>query len=449
MNSADPTNTDLNYESHSLAMMQLHQEEGGRAARYLFESWYEGPYVFLPETQQGTYTHLALSAIKYIKGIADTNGTLEQLLLTSSASGATTNFIALKNLGDVSCLPALNAFESGATNISVRYFDSNNIEITSDILSPDGWSPTNLLAVGATLLIKSIATLLAQIGKTNRQVSIEAYWNPQDPTGIIRDNVLFSFGNSQPDPWAAQDIGGPGVGGSSLITNGTLTVNASGSDIWGTSDAFQFFYATRPGDGAISARVVSQQPVDPWSKAGVMMRDSLASNSFYAAFFVTPSNGITHQSRLTNGAASTTASTPGAAPYWVRLTRSGSSFQSYASTNGTNWTYWRTTTLAPGTNMLWGIAVTSHNNTQLCQVGVDNISLNSTPNVTTPTNFSVIAGATLIFTNSATDIDLPGQVLSWSRDAGPTNSAIIATNGIFIWRPPAASRAVTSAKETS
>ncbi|MEI6193694.1 MAG: autotransporter-associated beta strand repeat-containing protein, partial [Verrucomicrobiota bacterium] len=51
----------LYYETSSLSSMYLHQREGGRANRYLYESWYWGiPYAVVPETQAGSYTHLAL-----------------------------------------------------------------------------------------------------------------------------------------------------------------------------------------------------------------------------------------------------------------------------------------------------------------------------------------------------------------------------------------------------
>ena len=437
---------DSTYKTKSLSSLYTHQLEGGRALRYLFESWYAGPYTILPETKSGSYANLAMDAIKYLKGIRDTNGTLDQLTLTNVPLGAVTNRVTLKNLGEIACLPALNAFEYGADSIAVRYFASNGVDITSDMLSPDGWSPTNLLAAGATLPIVAVATLPAQIGRTNRQVYIEACWNPQDPSGLVRDRVSFSYGDSQPDPWAAQDIGAAGVAGTSSISNGVLTIQASGADIWGASDEFQFFYAPRSGDGAISARIVSQEPSDPWAKAGVMMRESLASNAAYAAFFVTPSNGLAHQSRLATGAGSTTAGTTGAAPCWLRLTRNGLFLQSFSSTNGTNWTYWRTTTLSnAGPDLLWGIAVSSHNDARLCRVVADNLSLNSTPDVTTtPTNYAVTAGATLSFPNTATDFDAPGQTLSWSKAAGPAGATVDAASGLFVWRPAAATAAQTT-----
>lgn len=432
-----PDAWDANFKSGSLNLLHEHQLDGGRALRYLFESWYAGPFTVVPETKAGSHANLVLEAIKFIKGVRDTNGTPEQLDLTNVTAGVT-NTIVLRNNGDLACLPALNAFETGATNIAVRYYTTNGVEITSRIRSADGWSPTNLLATGATLSVRAVATLPAQIGDTTRTVSIEAFWNPQDPSGLVRDRVTFTYGDTQPAPWAAQDIGAVGLAGAATYSNGVLTLSASGADLWGAADEFGFFYATRSGDGAITARIVSQDPTDPWAKAGVMVRASLATNAAYAAFLVTSSNGIAHQSRLTNGAVTTSTTTPGAAPYWVRMMRNGSVLQSYHSPNGTNWTYWRTTTLTnPGADLLWGIAVTAHNDAQLSEAVVDNLVLNSTPDVVTPTNHAVIAGATLAVTNAATDFDLPGQTLTWTKVLGPA-AAVVTTNGVLTWRPPAA-----------
>ncbi|MEJ7654384.1 MAG: hypothetical protein WKH64_14185 [Chloroflexia bacterium] len=48
--------------------------------------------------------------------------------------------------------------------------------------------------------------------------------------------------------WANQDIGVVGSSGSASHSNGTFTVNASGADIWGTSDSFHFLYQPLSGN---------------------------------------------------------------------------------------------------------------------------------------------------------------------------------------------------------
>ena len=192
---------DAYYENSSLSSMMLHQQEGGRANGYRFQSWYQGvPYVVVPETNAGSYTHLALSAIKYLKGIKDTNGTLEQLTFTLSGSGVT-NLIQLTNNGDVACLPAVAAYETGAGGGVITYFNAAGSNITAAILSPEGYVHTNLLNAGQGTQIKVIAT-----NGLNRTVTLEAFWNPQDPTGVVRDRITLAPPNQPPELAAVSNL---------------------------------------------------------------------------------------------------------------------------------------------------------------------------------------------------------------------------------------------------
>ena len=82
-----------------------------------------------------------------------------------------------------------------------------------------------------------------------------------------------------PAPWTAADIGAPRWRGSTTYSAGAFTIDASGTDIWGTSDQFRFVYQPISGDVQITARVDSQTVTNEWAKAGVMIRTSLAANS--------------------------------------------------------------------------------------------------------------------------------------------------------------------------
>ena len=82
-----------------------------------------------------------------------------------------------------------------------------------------------------------------------------------------------------PAPWASRDLGSSracrvGIGG-----GGNFYRAAGGIDIWGTSDQFHFVYQPLQGDVEVIARVASLQHADPWSEAGVMIRESLTGSS--------------------------------------------------------------------------------------------------------------------------------------------------------------------------
>ena len=60
--------------------------------------------------------------------------------------------------------------------------------------------------------------------------------------------------------------------------------------------------------------------------------------------------------------------------------------------------------------------------------------VNSPPLLTAISNQTVHAGTTLILTNSASDLDLPTNTLTFNLDPGaPTNATVGASNGIFTW----------------
>ena len=104
-----------------------------------------------------------------------------------------------------------------------------------------------------------------------------------------------------PLPWLTQDIGSVGVSGTAGFTNNLFTLVGAGGDIQGATDAFRYVYLTATGNCVIVARVASVQNVNPWSKAGVMVRGSLDANATNAFIGVTPGNGVTWQYRSSAG----------------------------------------------------------------------------------------------------------------------------------------------------
>ena len=84
-------------------------------------------------------------------------------------------------------------------------------------------------------------------------------------------------------------------------------MNGMGTDIWDNADQFRFVYKQLTGNGSIVARVDSLARSDEWSKAGVMIRETLDAGSSHAfvAATPTPSHGISYQRRLVTGDVST------------------------------------------------------------------------------------------------------------------------------------------------
>ena len=83
-------------------------------------------------------------------------------------------------------------------------------------------------------------------------------------------------------------------------------MTGAGADVWGTADAFHYAYRTLTGDGSIVARVTSIQNVHAWTKAGVMIRNSLSPSAAQGFMLVAASatKGVPFQRRPSDGAAS-------------------------------------------------------------------------------------------------------------------------------------------------
>ncbi len=189
--------------------------------------------------------------------------------------------------------------------------------------------------------------------------------NPRSPT------------SSLPPPWTAAEVGSNGQPGSASQASGTFTVKGSGTGIGGFSDGFYFVHQPLDGDGEIKARVVSVQNTAAGAKAGVMIRAGTAANVAHATSSISPVQGVRFERRL-NTSYGTTVTAGGAAtqPYWVRLVRSGSTFSSYKSSNGSSWTLVGTASipLMPQSTLL-GLTVTSNTNLALATAVFDNVTV--------------------------------------------------------------------------
>ena len=168
---------------------------------------------------------------------------------------------------------------------------------------------------------------------------------------------------------------------------GTYTINASGADIWtvngAEADEFHFAYKMLTGAGSIVAKVNSVDNTNVWAKAGVMIRESLNPDSAHATMVVTPGSGVSFQRRpATNEVSASDTVAAIVAPHWVKIDRTISgTFTASHSANGTTWeTVGIPQTIAMGSNVYIGLALTSHDTALTCQAVFSNVT--TTGNVT-------------------------------------------------------------------
>jgi hypothetical protein len=171
----------------------------------------------------------------------------------------------------------------------------------------------------------------------------------------------WSFAQSLPSGWSTVDIGPVGATGSATGNGTTFSVDGAGADIWGNADAFRFVYTQLTGDGSVVTEVTGEEYVANWTKAGVMMRETLDPGSRHALMLVSPGKGLAFQRRIdTNGLSTNTSGGAGTAPYFVKMTRVGSTFTAFASVDGATWTTVGSDSITMASTIYVGLAVSSH-----------------------------------------------------------------------------------------
>jgi hypothetical protein len=176
---------------------------------------------------------------------------------------------------------------------------------------------------------------------------------------------------------------------------GTYTMTATGTDIWNAADEFHYAFKTLTGTGSIVAKVLSVGLADPWSKAGVMIRETLEPGSKFAAVYITPTNadgtatnGCRFQARTDTDIAATSDTSVATAeqmaivaPYWIKLERDVSgNFRGSYSSDGVTWRQmsWNPQNIPMSSTVYVGLALTAHNAAATCTAKFSNVTITGT-----------------------------------------------------------------------
>jgi ABC-type transport system involved in multi-copper enzyme maturation permease subunit len=122
------------------------------------------------------------------------------------------------------------------------------------------------------------------------------------------------------------------------------------------ADTYELVAKRLTGDGTITARITSlagriwagpanqapslantQPGLTSWAKAGLLVTPSTKQGSAYAAVMATGGHGVRFQYDYTHDQAGLPGSISGAAPRWLRMTRTGDTITGYDSRDGTHW----------------------------------------------------------------------------------------------------------------
>ena len=170
------------------------------------------------------------------------------------------------------------------------------------------------------------------------------------------------------------DIGDSGAIGSVSATDVDFTVRGAGADIWGTQDAFNFFYENMNGDGGLQARILSLDNTDTFAKAGVMVRASTNPSSAHFMLNVRPGGDLELLLRSFDGGTTQFVGTAHVSfPVVLRVWRKDGYISADYSQDGRTVQQlgiWKDFLPA---DVLIGVAVTSHERGVLASAVVDNI----------------------------------------------------------------------------
>lgn len=200
-------------------------------------------------------------------------------------------------------------------------------------------------------------------------------WKSSSELASVNINILKKSDSRY--PWLFGDIGDAAIPGSFEKKNGKFLIEASGSDIWNSNDGLYYVYQQVSGDFEFVAKVDSLKGTHEWAKAGLMARESLAGNSKQTLVLVSNKNGSTQHVRYEYDDSTEGSDKNGEvkAPYWIKLKRQGDKFYYYDSAEGKNWREMGEREIPMNKDIFVGMAVTSHNNSELARGQFSNCKL--------------------------------------------------------------------------
>ncbi len=250
--------------------------------------------------------------------------------------------------------------------------------------------------------------------------------------------------------FAGSKVGAQTIQPSHTVTGGVYTISAAGVGIpsAATPDDFYFLNVPVTGDVTITARLVSVQAVNGSnSRAGVMIRDTLAADSIHAFAGVNSAGSGRWITRATAATNTTSTTVTAGQPYWLKLIRSGSTFTAQfapdsAGVPGTFTTAGTAQTLTMGSTVFVGLAATSGSTTAAGAIVLDKVTIaptvaNIAATVNAGIDLTVTPPATAALNGTVADDGKPlALTTAWSKVSGPGtvtfgNAALVDTTAAF------------------
>ena len=151
---------------------------------------------------------------------------------------------------------------------------------------------------------------------------------PQDWTAHSAEEVILNFHGNAVTFYESDD--------------GYIAMSGEGADIWTNHDEFRFAYMTLTGNGSMIVRLDSLEENNTNTKAGIMIRETLDSDSAMAVAAMHSNGNTALQWRTEQGedvqdSGAGTGDRIADYPVWLKLTRQGNTITGERSFDGVNW----------------------------------------------------------------------------------------------------------------
>jgi regulation of enolase protein 1 (concanavalin A-like superfamily) len=166
-----------------------------------------------------------------------------------------------------------------------------------------------------------------------------------------------------PEGIKSVNIGNLGFNCRSYFYKNIFEIKATGEDVWVNTDECRFIYKEVSGNFSVIAKLDSVEAVDQWTKAGIMIRNSIVPYAKNIFLCMTNNKGYYLQARYEPTAITKPVSNTlnnQAEPYWMKLERVDDTIKAYYSRDKEHWTDIGTSSIKFKEKVCVGLALTSH-----------------------------------------------------------------------------------------
>ncbi len=183
--------------------------------------------------------------------------------------------------------------------------------------------------------------------------------NEAEPEALFGTKIPEESGEL-PVMWSSEDVGRARRVGSLEFRRGKFRVRSAGTNALGNADACHFVFTSVSDRNELVARVSRVQLTDPWARAGLMMRESLAEGARNVFLSISAARGGVFSWRERFGEESGVLLDRGMPPgSWLKLKRDGNVFTALRSPNGIRWSVVERFTMSLSKDCYAGLAVAS------------------------------------------------------------------------------------------